>query len=441
MSALVDGEAEKTVLGCVLLNEEALFHVLPLLRPDDFGLSSHHRIYQTVCELTEASKKVEAYTVIERLDEKGVLETVGGPGYVACLSNSITCELASMKNVEHYAERVLDYSRRRSARAAAISLAKAVEDTSTPLDELLGQLQDGLLSIEADARKTTARSTKEIMGDVLRELQVQASNSGVVGMTTGLACVDIATGGIRPGELWTIGGLPGRGKSALGVQILLANAAAGTPVCAFSLEMTDVEIGKRFLVAKSNIAAVQVRNPASIKKERFPELLHAAGQVAEMPIHVDSRPSLSIPQLMASARLYIRHYGVRLIVVDYLRLVSAPGKELRERVGHVADGLRQLAKSEHVAVVMLSQLKRPEGGVNAHPTMIDLKESGDIEAHSHVVLLPYLPAGKDGRPMPEEELLIIGKNRNGAVGPLPVYFDERRLQFFERTSCASAVGN
>jgi replicative DNA helicase len=165
------------------------------------------------------------------------------------------------------------------------------------------------------------------------------------------------------------------------------------------------------------------------------ELLRAAGAIAECPIYVDDRPSLKIQELLASARLYIRRHGVKLIVVDYLRLVDAPGRELRDRVGYVANALRQLAKSERIGVVLLSQLRRPEGGINARPTMLDLKESGDIEAHSHVVLLPYLPVGDDGRPVPEDELLIIGKNRNGGVGSLPVYFDERRLQFFDRTDC------
>jgi len=125
---------------------------------------------------------------------------------------------------------------------------------------------------------------------------------------------------------------------------------------------------------------------------------------------------------------------VKLIIVDYLRLVTAPGRELRERVANVANGLRELAKTERIGVVLLSQLRRPEGGINAKPTMLDLKESGDIEAHSHVVVLPYLPITDNGGPLPDEQLLIIGKNRNGRMGPLPVFFDERRLQFVDRTA-------
>jgi replicative DNA helicase len=220
--------------------------------------------------------------------------------------------------------------------------------------------------------------------------------------------------------------------------MVLANGASRTPTYAFSLEMQAMEIGKRFLAARSSLPAFQIRNPQSIRNERWAELLRAAGEIAECPIYVDDRPSLKIQELLASARLYIRRQDVKLIVVDYLRLVDAPGRELRDRVGYVANALRQLAKSERVGVVLLSQLRRPEGGINARPSMLDLKESGDIEAHSHVVLLPYLPVGDDGRPIPEDELLIIGKNRNGGVGALPVYFDEKRLQFLDRTECATS---
>jgi replicative DNA helicase len=186
--------------------------------------------------------------------------------------------------------------------------------------------------------------------------------------------------------------------------------------------------------AKSTLTATQLSNPQRMRRDLWPELASAAADLAEHPIWIDDSPSLTASQLLARARLYIRRHGVKLIVVDYLRLVDAPGRDLRERVSYVANTLRQLAKTENIAVVLLSQLRRPEGGMNARPSMLDLKESGDIEAHSHVVLLPYLPVGDDGGPMPEEQLLIIGKNRNGSIGSLPVYFDEKRLQFVDRST-------
>ncbi len=144
---------------------------------------------------------------------------------------------------------------------------------------------------------------------------------------------------------------------------------------------------------------------------------------------MDDAPSLSIQALTARARLYIRRHGVKLLVVDYLRLVQAPGKDLRERLGNATDALRQLAKSEKIAVVALSQLRRPES-INARPSMLDLKESGDIEAHAHVVLLIYTPVESDS-PTGQDEI-IIGKNRHGPMGAIEVTFSRERLKFLPR---------
>jgi replicative DNA helicase len=430
--ALVNVEAERTVLGCVLLDSDCLYRALPLLHAQDFSLDSHRRIYHAIGELAEAGKGVDDLTLTDVLIEKGQLESVGGVGYLSALSDNVTSEVARTTHIEHYVETILDKSRRRRSLAAANALAAATEDPGVTTDECLQQIQESLLAIEAASGRTTARHVKEFMPEVLRELEVQAANKGLVGMTTGLQLLDLVTGGIRRGELWTIGALPGRGKTALGVQVTLANGAAGIPTLVFSLEMLDLEIGKRFLAAKSTIPAIQIRNPGMILKERWLGLAEAASDVSAFPIYVDARPSLRIQELLATARLFVRRHGVQLVIIDYLRLVDAPGRELRDRVGNVANALRQLAKSECIGVVLLSQLRRPDGGINARPSMLDLKESGDIEAHSHVVLLPYLPGGEDGRPIPDEQALIIGKNRNGGLGALPVYFDERRLQFSER---------
>jgi replicative DNA helicase len=435
MEALANIDAERTILGCILSHSESVYRALPLLRPEDFSLDSHRRIYHAIAELAQAGKPLDELTVSNALSANRQLEPIGGVAYLASLSYKVDAGLARVTNIEHYAQLILDRSRRRQARTAAQCLMNAADDISVSTDECLQQIQESLLRIEAASGKTTARHVREFMPEVLAGLEKQATNQGLVGMTTGLHSLDLATGGIRPGELWTIGALPGKGKTALGVQVLLANGAAGVPSCAFSLEMQVLEIGKRFLAARSSVPAMQVRNPQTIRKERWDELLETAAEVAEWPIYIDDRSSLKIQELLASVRLYNRRHDVRLIVVDYLRLVDSPGRDLRERVGHVADALRQLAKTERVGVVLLSQLKRPEGGINTRPSMLDLKESGDIEAHSHVVLLPYLPVADDGRPIPEEELLIIGKNRNGGVGSLPVFFDEKRLQFFERRNC------
>jgi len=432
--ALVNLDAERTLLACAMNDSDSLYRTIPLVEASDFSLDSHRRIFQAVADLAEAGKPVDELTLSNDLGAKNQLQSVGGADYISGLSEKVDAGLARVTNVEYYAKLVLDKSRRRQVHAAAERVSGATCDPSVGTDECLQMIQESLLQIEAASRKSTARHIKEVIPEMLREIESQASNQGLVGMSTGLHSLDTATGGIRLGEVWTVGALPGRGKTAFGVQVALANASTGTPVAAFSLEMQDTEISKRFLCARSSFAAMQVRNPQTIRRERWPELMESAASLSQLPIYVDSRPSLKIQELLASARLYARRYGVKLIVVDYLRLVEAPGRELRERVGHAANALRELAKSERIGVVLLSQLRRPDGGMNTKPTMLDLKESGDIENHSHVVLLPFLPVGDDGGPRPEEQLLIIGKNRNGRIGSLPVHFDEKRLQFCDRIS-------
>jgi len=432
MNALHNEDAERTALGCALSDEQSLYRLLPLLEAQDFSFDSHRRIYSVVVELAEAGRPVDELTVTNALIAKGQLESIGGVAYVATLSSKVDAGLARVTNIEHYAELILEKARRRQARAAGQCLVGAADDISVSTAECLERIQQALLEIEATSGQKTARHVQDIMPEVLRELETQAANQGLVGMPTGIPSLDRATGGIRKGELWTIGALPGRGKTGLAVQVTLANGTARVPTLDFSLEMQDLEIGKRFLAAKSSVPAMQIRNPRMISQDRWLGLAETAAEIAAYPIYVDARPSLKIQELLATARLFVRRHQVQLIVVDYLRLVNAPGRDLRDRVGNVANALRQLAKSERIGVVLLSQLRRPDGGINTKPSMLDLKESGDIEAHSHVVLLPYLPVGEDGRPIPDEQFLIIGKNRNGGLGSLPVYFDERRLQFLDR---------
>ena len=226
--------------------------------------------------------------------------------------------------------------------------------------------------------------------------------------------------------------MSGRGKTALGAQMAIANVERGTPVAFFSLEMTPDELGCRFLANQSKVSASRIRNPSFITNAQWRELAECTANMAKWPLFVDGSSSLTIQQLIARARLYIRRFECKLVLVDYLRLIKAPGKEIREQVGNVIDALRQLAKTERIGVVALSQLARPKDGkINTRPTMLGLRESGDIEAHAHVVLLIYMPS-KQNEPTGADEI-IIGKNRHGPIGSIKVTFSRDRLKFLPRS--------
>jgi replicative DNA helicase len=230
--------------------------------------------------------------------------------------------------------------------------------------------------------------------------------------------------------------MPGRGKTALGTQVALANASAGTAVAFFSLEMSREQLGERFLSNESGVAAARIRNPRYIEQTQWTSILQCLGKLEQYPLYIDDSTSLNIETLIARAKLCIRRFGCRLVVVDYLRLVLAQGDQLRERVGNVAEGLRQLAKSESVSVLALSQLSRPkDGDINSRPNLLQLKESGDVEAAAHTVLLLYMPMRND-LPTGQEEI-IIGKNRNGPMGSVTVMFNRDRLKFYPRIEVAA----
>jgi len=179
------------------------------------------------------------------------------------------------------------------------------------------------------------------------------------------------------------------------------------------------------------VSASKIRHPSHITKDDWLALAQGAAEICDWPVWFDDAGTISVPQLLARARLLISRMKVKMVVVDYLQLVQVDAANIRERVGKVADALRQLAKAERVSVVLLSQLRRPQN-VNDLPTMLELKESGDIEAHAHLVLLLHAPIGQDGRPT-GEDTIIIGKNRNGAKGPVPVMFSPHKLRFYPRS--------
>ena len=304
--------------------------------------------------------------------------------------------------------------------------------SGTAVEACLLEMESALLNIRANNTQSQVFHIKEFAMKVVEDLYaIKRRGHELIGLSTGVPCIDAATTGIRPGELWIVGALPGRGKTALGVQMAIANAQAGVPTLVFSLEMAKELVYQRILSAKSGVSASKIRNPEYLTDANFSEMQELAAHSMAWPMYVDESSQLTANELMARAKLYVRRYGVKLIIADYLRLIKSPGKELREQVANSADCLRRIAKDENVAVVGLSQLRRPEN-INDRPTMLHLKESGDIEAAAHVCLLRYQPISTQTGEFTGEDEIIIGKQRNGPLGSEPVTFSKHSLQFVER---------
>jgi replicative DNA helicase len=418
-------EAERSILGAILLDNRAFNEAAEHLTPGDFSLDSNRRIYARMANLAELSKPIDLVMLVEELCRQKELEAIGGAEYVAGFLDGVP----DRPSIAHYVHIVKEKAQLRGLISAAqVAISRAL-DGEQPV-EIAGGLLQTVLDVEAQAQMNHALSGRDFMPEVLRELELEAQSGGLVGLPTGLDPLDLITGGLRKGELVVVGALPSAGKTAFACQIITANAEAGNAVGVFSLEMSRWDLGKRFLSTVTAVSASKIRHPGHIKKDEWSVLATGAAEIAEWPVWFDDSGTISVPELLARARLFISRMGAKLIVVDYLQIVRTEARDIRERVSKVADALRQLAKAERIPVVLLSQLRRPQD-VNDPPTIIDLKESGDIEAHAHLVLLLHAPTTPDGKPT-GEDTIIVAKNRNGAKGPVPVTFSPHKLRFCPR---------
>jgi replicative DNA helicase len=427
---------EQALLASMLEYPEAYYQAAAMgLRPEHFSDPENRLVFRTILQLAERHEPITFESVVQQLAK--VPESDKIIAVVGDLANPLHLP---RKNVEWHIKQLQDASRRSRFIAACQAAIAGAGEQNVTTSECMENLQQHLLELQADAMSYQTTKLSDFLPQVLRNLEDRASHKGLIGLPTGIRDLDEATTGIRPGELWVIGAMSGRGKTALGAQVALANVSSGNSVAFFSLEMTREELGDRFLCNESTVPASRIRNPSFITGEQWREIAECSARLAEWNLFVDDSSCLTVQALIARARLLIRRFGCKLVVVDYLRLIRAPGRELREQVGNVADALRQLAKSEHVGVIALSQLARPKDrNINSRPTMLGLKESGDIEAHAHVVLLIHSPA-KKGEPTGEDEI-IIGKNRHGPIGGIDVTFSRDRLKFLCRDDNEQPEGN
>jgi replicative DNA helicase len=373
-------DAERSTLGAILIDGSSYAEAAQQLKAEDFFLDSHRKIFRAVARLAIAREAIDLVTVVAALHDSRELEAIGGAEYVAGLIDGVPD-----RPISAYARRVKEKSQLRCLIHAANTAALRAMD-GEPTGEIAAFLMDSILDVAADSQRTNLITLRDLMPEVLAQLETESQGGKLVGLPSGLGVLDMATGGFRRDELIVVGALPGKGKTAFACQVIAANADAKTPVGVFSVEMSRSDIGRRLLSAVGPISAAKIRNPHMLASHEWPKLAESATEIQNWPVWLDDSGNLSVSDLVTRAKVMVSRKGIKLLIVDHLQLVQAESRDVRERVSKVAEACRQIAKAEQITVVLLSQLRRPQNP-NDFPTMLDLKESGDIEAAAHVVIL------------------------------------------------------
>ncbi len=433
-------EAERLILGAVLLENSTINQAVERLRPDDFFLGSHRFIYSKMIKLYEQGLGIDPLTLQEELRRAGELDAVGGSAYIAALFDGVP----RFSNIDNYTKIVKGKATLRNLITASNQImALAFDDEEEP-EQILDQAERLILAIGEDRIKQGFIHIGEVAGKQLEVIEEIAGREQLItGIATGFRDIDYMTSGLQRGDLIIIAARPSMGKTAM--CLCIAQNAALRPqhhgekavVGIFSLEMSKEQLVQRLLCSQARVDAHRLRS-GMLGKEDWRRLAMAVGELSEAQIFLDDTPGLSVLEMRAKARrLKNEQKRLDLLIVDYLQLMSGRGRQesRQQEVSQISRELKMLAKELNVPLIALSQLSRaPETRTGSHkPQLSDLRESGSIEQDSDVVMFIY----REEVYKPETEKtniaeIIIGKQRNGPVGSVELVFLRELTRFEDR---------
>lgn len=424
-------DAEMSLLGAVLIDEETLADISEHVKGQDFYDKRHGLIYDAMMRLYEKHKPVDLLTLTDELKKKNDIETIGGSAYLTELTNYVP----TAAHAEAYAELVSQKAVRRRLIKASADISELGFDEETSTEELLEQAEAELFAVSDQTLKQDLVSIESILTESFDRMEELHRNKGALrGVRTGYRDLDNMTAGLQRSDLIILAARPAMGKTTL-VTNLAYNVAtiAKQPVLFFSLEMSKEQLVDRMLADASGVDAWNIRT-GNLSDDDFSKLSDAMGEMAEAPIFIDDTPGVSTLEMRTKARRAAHEQPLGLIIVDYLQLMQGSGRSDGNRVQEVSEisrGLKLIARELNVPVIALSQLSRSvETRSPQVPQLSDLRESGSIEQDADIVMFIYREAYYN--PETERENitdLIIAKHRNGPTGKVELFFHPERLRF------------
>jgi replicative DNA helicase len=425
-------DAETSILGAVLIDEDVMTRISDKLHADDFYDPRHQLIFGAMISLYEHHKPVDLLTLSDTLKKKSELEDAGGSEYLTELTNQVP----TAAHAETYAEIISQNAMRRRLIKASSAIAELGFDESKNADELLGEAEAEIFAVSDQSNKQELTSLEQILEESFDRMEeLHRDKSKMRGIPSGYRDLDNMMAGLQRSDLLILAARPAMGKSTFALN-LAHNVAVGAKqsVLVFSLEMSKEQLVDRMLADEAGVDAWNIRT-GNLSDDDFEKLSHAMGVLAEAPIFIDDTPGLSVLDMRTKARRAAHERPLGLIVIDYLQLMSGSSRSFGDNrvqeISEISRGLKLVARELNVPVVALSQLSRSvESRTPPHPQLSDLRESGSIEQDADIVMFLYREAYYNpDTENPNITQLMIKKHRNGPVGTIDLYFHPERLKF------------
>ncbi len=414
-------EAEQSLIGCLLLDKDAVIAVSGWLLPEHFYDERNAIVYSNILELFNDAIPVDLITLSDRLKKKKVLSKIGGRTFLADLSSTVS----TSSHVEEYANIIKESATRRGLISAAKDITQLAFDETLGMDEVIDRSERQVFDIAQKGTRTNFVHIKDLLKDAYERAERADRDEAYLGISTGFKDLDDLLGGYQKSDLIIIAARPSVGKTSLALDMMRHAAMVEKKTVAFfSLEMSQTQIMDRLLGMQSGIPFWEIRT-GRLSDKKFMKLADTMGELADANLYIDDQAGQHINSIRTKARRLVLEKGLDIIFVDYLQLMHGSNKESRTlEVGEISQGLKNIAKELNVPVVALSQLSRAiEQRQGRRPQLSDLRESGSIEQDADVVM--FIDREETWNPDTENKgiaELIVAKHRNGPTGLIKLAF-------------------
>lgn len=435
-------EAEISVLGAAFIDEDAVAEARAEVDPKDFFEARHQRIWRAMCSLYDEGEAIDPVTLTDRLKRDGALDDAGGHSYVAELLDAVP----TAANVTHHVRIVREKAQLRRVIAACRRTIRDAHEANGDGPGAVVEAAERRIFEAAETRsKGGFRPAKDALWRAMEAIEEEGrSDLGVTGIATGVPSLDRATSGLHPGDLTILAARPAMGKTSMALGFAAHAAGRGETVAIASLEMSDAQVVKRLLAMRADVDLMKVRK-GTLEREEYESIARASAWFNSAPLRIDDQLSATVPDLRAKVRRLASREDVALVVVDYIQLMEAEGRNRVEQVTRISRGLKMAAREFDVHMLGISQLSRaPERRNSPEPYLSDLRESGSIEQDADTVLLLYRPEYYFGKDTPDEKwarwrgkaILKVAKQRNGPTPNLELRWHAQTTTFSEPASDA-----